>query len=212
MALAATDPIVILDHDGCISYWNPAAEKVFGYTGNEAMGREANFLVSPKDREAYRQGFHSFKETGNGSLTGNRFELKGVRKNGTEFPVELSVSAFHLKGLWYAMGIARDISERKQAEEERRRRERLQGVLEMAGAVCHELNQPMQGVLGYTELLAADIPADHSLQRDLAKIMHLIVKMGEITKKLMSITRYETQDYPEGKRIIDIHRSSTTSS
>lgn len=176
------------------------------------MGREANFLVSPRDRETYRQGFHSFKETGNDSLTGNRFELKGVRKDGTEFPVELSVSAFHLKGLWYAMGIARDIGERKQAEEERRRSERLQGVLEMAGAVCHELNQPMQGVLGYTELLAADIPADHSLQRDLAKIMHLIVKMGEITKKLMSITRYETQDYPEGRRIIDIHRSSTTSS
>ncbi len=211
MAVTATDPIVILDRDGCIVYWNSAAEKVFGYTGSEAMGREAHFLVSPRDCETYRQGFHSFKETGNGGLTGNRFELRGVRKNGTEFSVELSVSAFHLKGLWYAMGIARDISERRQAEEERLRRERLQGVLEMAGAVCHELNQPMQGVLGYTELLAADIPADHSLQRDLAKIMHLIVKMGEITKKLMSITRYETQDYPEGKRIIDIHRSSTTS-
>ena len=212
MAAAATDPIVILNHEGCIVYWNPAAEKTFGYTSNEALGREAHFLVPRRYQETYRQGFDSFKKTGDGRVTGNRLELKGVRKNATEFPVELSVSAFHLKGLWYAMGIARDISERRRAEQERLQRERLQGVLEMAGAVCHELNQPMQGVLGYTELLAADIPTDHSLQRELSNIVTLIVKMGEITKKLMSITRYETREYAEGKKIIDIHRSSTTSS
>jgi PAS domain S-box-containing protein len=211
MAVTATDPIVILDHEGCIVYWNPAAEKVFGYTGDEAMGREARFIVSPRDCEAYRQGFHRFKEAGKDGATGNRFELKGLRKDGTEFPVELSVSAFHLKGLWYAMGIARDISERRQAEQERLKRERLQGVLEMAGAVCHELSQPMQGVLGYTELLAADLPADHSLQKDLSRIVRLIIKMGEITKKLMSITHYETREYAGGRKIIDIHRSSTTS-
>jgi PAS domain S-box-containing protein len=212
MAVNATDPIVILDREGCIVYWNPAAEKVFGYTSNEVMGREADFLVPPRYYETYRQGFDNFKETGNGGVTDNRLEVKGVRKDATEFPVELSVSAFHLKGLWFAMGIARDISERRRAEEERLQRERLQGVLEMAGAVCHELNQPMQGVLGYTELLAMDIPPEHSLQRDLTKIVNLIVKMGEITKKLMSITHYETREYAEGKRIVYIHRSSTTSS
>jgi PAS domain S-box-containing protein len=211
MAVTATDPIVILDHEGRIVYWNPAAEKAFGYTSNETVGREAHFLVPQTCYETYERGFLRFKEAGNDGATGNRFELKGVRKDGAEVPVELSVSVFHLNGLWYAMGIARDISERRQAEEERLKRERLQGVVEMAGAVCHELNQPMQGVLGYTELLAADLPADHSLQKDLTRIVRLIIKMGEITKKLMSITHYETREYAEGKKIIDIHRSSRTS-
>lgn len=97
--------------------------------------------------------------------------------------------------------------ERKQAEQDRIQREKLQGVIEMAGAICHELNQPMQVISGYSELLMMDMTKDHSMYDDLARIKDQIKKLGDITRKLMKITRYETIDYLEG-RIVDINKAS----
>lgn len=86
--------------------------------------------------------------------------------------------------------------------------ERLEGVLEMAGAVCHELNQPMQSILGFSQLLMDNMPADNPKYEYLAIIKNQIDKMGKITKKLMRITRYETRDYIENTKIIDISKAS----
>ncbi len=86
--------------------------------------------------------------------------------------------------------------------------EKLKGVLEMAGAVCHELNQPMQSILGFSQLLMMEMP-EGSSRFEYAKIIkEQIDKMGEITKKLMRITRYETIDYVERTKIIDIDKAS----
>ncbi|OQX26425.1 MAG: hypothetical protein BWK80_10500 [Desulfobacteraceae bacterium IS3] len=86
--------------------------------------------------------------------------------------------------------------------------EKLEGVLEMAGAICHELNQPMQSVMGFSQLLLDDIPEDHPKYEYIRIIKEQIDKMGKITKKLMRITRYETLDYIEDTKIIDINRAS----
>jgi len=86
--------------------------------------------------------------------------------------------------------------------------EKLKGVLEMAGAVCHELNQPMQSVLGFSQLLMDDLTEDDSVYEYISIIKSQIDKMGRITKKLMRITRYETLDYIESTKIIDIDRAS----
>lgn len=103
-----------------------------------------------------------------------------------------------------------DITDLKRMEEERLAREKFQGVLEMAGAVCHELNQPMQAISAYSELLLLEQPAESVRGEDLEGIRMQVLRMRDITKKLMGITRYETRDYVfPGKRIIDIHRSSS---
>lgn len=86
--------------------------------------------------------------------------------------------------------------------------EKLKGVLEMAGAVCHELNQPMQSVLGFSQLLIDDLTEEDSEYEYISIIKNQIDKMGKITKKLMRITRYETCDYIESTKIIDINRAS----
>lgn len=98
--------------------------------------------------------------------------------------------------------------ELKKVEHERIQKEKLQGVIEMAGAVCHEINQPMQVVCGYSDLLLEDISKDNPIHKDLSIIKGQIVKMGEITKKLMMITQYKTRDYIEGRKIIDIDKAS----
>lgn len=89
--------------------------------------------------------------------------------------------------------------------------EKLEGVLEMAGAVCHELNQPLQFISGSLELLLMSLPHEDPRYQDITKIKFQVEKMGKITKKLMGITTYETTKYVGNTRIIDIHGSSSIS-
>lgn len=87
--------------------------------------------------------------------------------------------------------------------------EKLKGILEMAGAICHELNQPMQAIWGYSELLSMDISKDSTLYGYIKNIEAQVDKMRKITRNLMRITRYETRNYlGESSKIIDIDKSA----
>jgi C4-dicarboxylate-specific signal transduction histidine kinase len=100
------------------------------------------------------------------------------------------------------------VTKERRAEEHRLERERLRVSLEMAGAVCHEMNQPVQSISGYAEGLLMRIPKDDPLRDKLNKIIELTGKMGDITRKLAHITRYETKDYVQGIKIVDIEKAS----
>lgn len=93
-------------------------------------------------------------------------------------------------------------------QNELRERERLQGVVEMAGAICHEMNQPLQGVLGCSELLLRDMDPDdpdHDLLMNIAKSVETL---GSLTRKIMNITRYESKPYADGTTIVDIDQAT----
>lgn len=99
--------------------------------------------------------------------------------------------------------------DRKSAEADRLQKEKLEAIMEMAGAVCHELNQPMQALSMYAEVLMAQNQNDSSLNEELEQIRSQVMRMGDITRKLTRITRYETMDYVfEGKKIVDLDRAS----
>lgn len=87
-------------------------------------------------------------------------------------------------------------------------REKLRGVLEMAGATCHEFNQPMQVISGYCELLLKQVPKSSQVYDQVAKILDAVDSMIKVTRKLQSITRYETREYIKGSMIIDIDKAS----
>ncbi len=115
---SAQDAVIMIDNEGSISFWNAAAEKIFGYSESEAVGRELHPLLSPaRFQDEYRRGFARFRSTGEGAAIGKTLELIALRKDGTEFPVELSLSSLKLGGSWQAIGICRDITERKNGEE-----------------------------------------------------------------------------------------------
>jgi len=115
---SANDAIIMIDNDGNISYWNPAAEDILGYTGAEAIGRNLHELIAP-DRFllACHAAFPEFQKNGKGNAIGKTLELAARRKDGHEIDVALSLSAVNIKGMWNAVGIIKDITERKQAEE-----------------------------------------------------------------------------------------------
>lgn len=115
---SANDAIVMMDNDGNISYWNPAAERILGYASEEAIGRNLHELIAPQRFiPAHRATFPEFQKTGNGNAVGKRLELAALRKDGIEIDVALSLSAVNIKGIWNAVGIIQDISELKRAEQ-----------------------------------------------------------------------------------------------
>jgi len=93
-------------------------------------------------------------------------------------------------------------------QNELREREKLQGVLEMAGAVCHEMNQPLQCISGYSELLLMDMDEADKKFQILKKIKSQVDRVGELTRKIMNITHYQTKPYLSQRRIIDIERAA----
>lgn len=114
---SAQDAILMLDNHGNVVLWNAAAEKIFGYSNQEALGKNLHLLLAPSRlHEAHQDAFDRFSSTGEGEVIGKTLELAALRKDGTEFPMELSLSNVKFKGQWHAVGIVRDISERKKSE------------------------------------------------------------------------------------------------
>ncbi len=129
------DGIVLLDQEGAVAFWNPAAEKIFGYTQREAMGRDLHLLLVPSQyHDAYRKALARFWQTGEGNWIGNTLELEVVRKDGARITIELSLSALQLGGTWHTVGIVRDITERQRAQETLRK---SQSMLAEAQQIAH---------------------------------------------------------------------------
>jgi diguanylate cyclase (GGDEF)-like protein/PAS domain S-box-containing protein len=122
---SAQDAIVMIDARGLVCYWNPAAERIFGYSSEEALGRDVHGLIAVDSyREAANNGLATFGETGRGPIVGKLCELEARRRDGSVFPIELAISAMSLHGQLHAVGVVRDISARRQSEEALSLRER----------------------------------------------------------------------------------------
>ena len=118
LSASAQDAIISIDDEGDVTFWNKAAEKIFGYSPGEIIGEKLHILLMPQRlREDHLRGLNRFKETGQGPVVGKTLEQTAVRKDGTEFPVELSISAVKMQGRWNAIAIVRDITGRKRVEE-----------------------------------------------------------------------------------------------
>jgi PAS domain S-box-containing protein len=117
MLEAALDAVVTMDHRGRVVGWNHSAETTFGYRADEVVGQEmAELIVPPSLRAAHRNGLARFLETDHAVVLDRRLELTGMHKNGTEFPVELTITKISLPGPPTFTGYLRDITQRKQAE------------------------------------------------------------------------------------------------
>jgi len=118
---AALDCVITIDHLGCVVEFNPAAERTFGYRADEAIGREmAELIIPPALRVRHRDGFSRLLKTGQEHVIDKRLELMGMRSDGSEFPVELTITRIDLPGPPMFTGYLRDITERKRAEVELR--------------------------------------------------------------------------------------------
>ncbi len=198
------DCVFMTSKDGMINDVNDVAVELFGYSSREELMqvKVQNLYTTPEERAKHNSiiAEHGYAK---------ELPVDMRRKDGTVIHTLITSAARHdAEGnLIGFQGTIRDITERKQAEKERLRLEKLQAVLEMAGAICHEMNQPMQIISGYSEMLL-NSSENHSIHAKLNTIKEQIQRMSDITQKLMNIKNFETQDYAGFGRIININKSS----
>jgi PAS domain S-box-containing protein len=121
---AAQDAIIMIDPSGAISMWNQAAERIFGYSAQEVIGQNLHKIAAPQRfHQMHFEKFAHFSQSGAGGAIGEVIEIAALRKNGDEFPIEMSLSSVKIKDSWHAVGIVRDITERKLSEQKLKERE-----------------------------------------------------------------------------------------
>ncbi len=150
---AAVDAIITIDARGIIQSVNPETERVFGYAANEMVGRNVSMLM-PAPYQAEHDGYiERYMKTGEARVIGKGREVRGLRRDGTEFPADLSVSRADHHDLF--VGIIRDISARKEAEHKLRESERLASIGTLAAGLGHDMNNVLLPVRARLNALSA---------------------------------------------------------
>ncbi len=196
---------IVIAQDGLLKYVNPMAVKILGYSEKVLTSMPFVELLHTEDREKV---FEAHSRVMRGEENQSIHEFRVVALDGTIRWADSHAVIIPWDGKPATLNFIIDITDRKQAEDARHHYEKLQGVLEMAGAICHEMNQPMQIISGYSEMLLKNISENDPIHTKLDTINKQIIRMGTITRKLMNIKKYETQDYAGFCRIININGSS----
>ncbi len=144
---AALDAVVMMDEHGLVTSWNARAETLFGWSRDEAVGRNlAELIIPPHYRERHTRGLARFLETGEGPVIGRRVELSAMRRDGSEFPVELTVTALKDGGVYLFNAFVADITDRKRAAQELEQRMAVAAFAADVGAALVR-NEPLPNVL-----------------------------------------------------------------
>jgi PAS domain S-box-containing protein len=193
----AADAITMIDHEGSILYWNPAAERIFGYTVEEAMGHQIHRLIAPEHlRDAYLREMLKDRSSGRMPPSHSTIELEALRKDGGLIPVEVSFSSTLLHKERHFIGIIRDVSERKKAEEERkileqqlRQSQKMEAIGQLAGGIAHDFNNILMSIIGFSELMKIKLKSDDPLQSNIDHILMASDRAAYLTRSVLAYSR-----------------------
>jgi len=196
LAVTANDAIISADSTGNITYFNPAAERIFGYAGAEVVGWEITTLMPDRFHAAHRAGMRRYLTTGEARVVGTTVELAARRKDGSEFPIELSLAASHEGAAPAFTAVLRDITERRRRDEELRR---YAAQLETANAeldafaysVSHDLRAPLRSIDGFGQALLEDYGShlDAAGRGHLDRVRAASQRMAGLIDDLLGLSR-----------------------
>ncbi|MBU4234880.1 MAG: PAS domain S-box protein [Proteobacteria bacterium] len=166
---SAHDAILMMDSQGAISYWNPAAETILGYRAEEALGKNLHTLLAPlRYHAAHQKALPEFLHGGHGNVIGKTVELSARHKDGREIPVTLSLSAVLQDGSWHAVGVLRDMTANKLMEEQMLRTEKMTIIAGLAAGVSHEINTPLSAILQSIQVIRQSLSPDLARNQEIA--------------------------------------------
>lgn len=207
----AVDGILCIDRAGHVSLYNPACERIFGWTAAEVLGRNVSMLMPSRYAERHDGFITNYLTTGTPRIIGIGREVEGLRKDGSEFPMDLSVGEFETGGESCFVGIVRDLSQRVAAE--RRLRDlqaqlthmgRVGAVAEMGSALAHELNQPLTAISLFLTASERSLEADPAKARALfARAQDEALRAGEIVRRIRQMVEPGDEERREA-RLSDI--------
>jgi PAS domain S-box-containing protein len=195
----ALDCIIVMDSEGAIREFNPAAEACFGYARADVLGKPlADMLIPERLRERHRQGMRRYLQTGEGPFLGKRVDVVARRADGSEFPGELAIAVAKEPGGQFFVGYLRDVTERTRADAERvqleaqlRQAQKMEAIGQLTGGIAHDFNNILQGVLGnlvLAEERQEDL-ADPKLGRYLERAHAASQRARDLIQQMLTFSR-----------------------
>ncbi len=186
----ALDAFIQMEENGSISDWNPQAEKMFGWSRSEALGKQLGELIIPETyRDAHRAGVAHFLRTGEGPVLGRRFEIEARRRDGTEIKVELSITALRRRDGMVFNGFIRDLTEKIAAEDRIRQAEKMEAVGQLTGGIAHDFNNILTVITGTIEILASAVRTEPQLAAITRMIDEAAARGADLTRHLLAFAR-----------------------
>lgn len=198
---SANDGIIQIDHQGRVAFWNRGASDIFGYSKDEVIGNNLHELLAPEDSlRSFRDKFPEFQKTGRGDAVGKTMELVAKHKSGQPITVELSLSSFQHEGQMQAMGVVRDITERKRAEAKQkelegqlRQKYKMEAVGLMAGGIAHDFNNILAIILTNLEIVRRKLDSDNPLITRLEQAHTASMRASDLVKQILAYSRQGEQ-------------------
>ena len=163
---SAVDGIITIDHRGRIETFNPAAERLFGYSRDEVLGRNVSMLMPAPYQAEHDHYLKRYLDTHDAKIIGIGREVTGLRKDGTTFPMHLSVGEVLIEGGVRFTGIVRDLTDRVALEQKLREESGLARIGELAAVLAHEVKNPLAAVSGAVQMISGVLPP-HSDERQI---------------------------------------------
>lgn len=186
---SAVEAIVVIDAGGHIEEFNPAAERLFGYEARDVIGQKVNVLM-PEPYQAEHDGYLSrHLTTGEQRIIGKGREVQGRRRDGTTFPLHLSVGKMTVNGERKFTGILHDLSDRVRMEQQLREQASLVRIGEMAAVLAHEVKNPLAGIRGAIQVIGGRLPADSNDRSVIQEIIARIDGLNELMQDLLLFAR-----------------------
>ncbi|MGD8982881.1 MAG: PAS domain S-box protein [Desulfobacteraceae bacterium] len=191
----ATDAVLSIDENHRIILYNNAAQRIFGYSREEVLGEDLNLLIPSKYGDD-GQYVRRFLETKESDIVGKTISLTGLRKNGEEFPMELSLSFLEMPGGITFTAIIRDISVHQQLEKKLLQSERLAAVGQAAAHVAHEIKNPLMIIGGFSSQIKLRLEDEKDVQKlemileEVRRLEGLVANLGDFTKEYRLVKRH----------------------
>jgi PAS domain S-box-containing protein len=186
---SAVDGIIVIDARGQVEAFNPAAQRLFGFSEGEVLGRNVSMLMPSPYREEHDGYLHRYLTTGEERIIGIGREVEGRRRDGTVFPLQLSVGEMSISGERKFTGILHDLSARVGMEAQLREQAALARLGEMAAVIAHEVKNPLAGVRGAIQVIGSRLPRGGKDAEMIQEILARIDALNDLMKDLLLFAR-----------------------
>jgi two-component system sensor kinase FixL len=183
------DGIIVIDTEGRIEAFNRGAERLFGYPQSEVLGRNVSMLMPSPYHEEHDGYLKAYRDTGQGRIIGIGREVSGRRRDGTVFPLHLSVGEMLLGGQRKFTGMLHDLTKRARLEEQLREQAALARLGEMAAVIAHEVKNPLAGIRGAIQIFAGRMPQGSQEIQVVTEIVSRIDALDQMMKDLLLFAR-----------------------